>query len=246
MIRLARLSLRHPIASLLALGAIGLTLSLIGLGVSSSLSPSITVVPGTQASRAQHLVDTHFGPSVLVPILLEGPQAQLDRQGPALVRDLARRPGTRVLSAWDAGAAGAQLRPRKGAAMIVVSVAKSEKEMVKTGQVAIERLVARDTSGPVHASITGQPSIDRAMRSTSIDTTRNRMAWTLPILFLVLVLLLRAPVAAGLVTVVAGTTAYAGLGLTALLGKVQDVDSIDVILGTMTGRALGGGYNQLV
>jgi X-X-X-Leu-X-X-Gly heptad repeat protein len=244
-IRLARLSLRHPVFSLASLCAIGLALSLIGLGVSKSVSPTITVVPGTEASRAQHLADTHFGPSVLVPILLEGPAKQLDRQGPALVRDLSRRPDTRVLSAWDAGAAGAQLRPRRTAAMIVASVAKSEKDMVKTEQARIERLVARDTSAPVRASVTGQPSIDRAMRDVSINTTRNRMAITLPILFVALLLLLRAPVAAFLVTAVAGTTAYSGLGITALLGKAIDIDSIDVILGTMTGLALGAGYGLL-
>jgi RND superfamily putative drug exporter len=244
-IRLARLSVRHPVPSLAVLCAIGLALSLIGLGVSRSLSPTITVVPGTEASRAQHLADTHFGPSVLVPILLEGPAKQLDRQGPALVRDLNHRGDTRVLSAWDAGTAGAQLRPRPTAAMIVASVAKSEKDMVKTEQARIEKLVARDTYGPVKASVTGQPSIDRAMRDVSIDTTRNRMAITLPILFLVLLLLLRAPVAALLVTTVAGATAYSGLGVTALLGKVIDIDSIDVILGTMTGLALGVGYGML-
>jgi X-X-X-Leu-X-X-Gly heptad repeat protein len=222
-----------------------LVLSLIGLGVSKSTSPTITVVPGTEASRAQHLADTHFGPSVLVPILLEGPAKQLDRQGPALVRDLTRRGDTRVLSAWDAGAAGAQLRPNPRAAMIVAAIAKSEKDMVKTEQAKIEKLVARDTHGPVTASVTGQPSIDRAMRDVSIDTTRSRMAITLPILFLALLLLLRAPVGALLVTAVAGTTAYAGLGVTALLGKAIDIDSIDVILGTMTGLALGAGYGLL-
>ena len=245
MIRLARLSLRRPLVSLLVLGAIGLALSLVGLGVKSSLSPTITVVPGSEASRAQHYTDKHFGPSVLVPILLEGPAQQLDRQGPALVRDLARRPGTRVLSAWDAGVAGAQLRPNKSAAMIVASVAKTEKDMVKSEQAAIERVVARDTSGSVRASVTGQPSIDRAFRDTAIDQTRVRMAIALPVLFLVLLALLRAPVAALLITVMAGTTAYAGLGLTSLFGKVQDIDPVDVIGGTMTGLALGVGYGLL-
>lgn len=245
MIRLARLSLRRPVAALLAFGVLSLALSLIGLGVSHSLSPSITVVPGTEASRAQHLADAHFGPSVLVPILLEGPAKQLDRQGPAVVRALARRPDTRVLSAWDSGATGAQLRPRKTAAMIVASVARSEKDMVATEQPAIEKLVQRTTSGSVHASITGQPSIDRAMRTASIHTTRQRMAYTLPLLFLVLLLLLRAPIAAGLVTAVAAGTAYSGLGITALLGKITEVDAIDVVLGMMTGLALGVGYALL-
>jgi RND superfamily putative drug exporter len=244
-IRLARLSLRHPVASLLTLGAIGLVLSLVGLGVKSSLSPTITVVPGTEASRAQHYTDQHFGPSVLVPILLEGPAPQLDRQGPALVRDLARRPGTRVLSAWDAGPAGVQLRPRQNAAMIVASVAKSEKDMVKSGQAAIERVVARDISGPVHASVTSQAAVDRAMSTAAIDQTRARMAIALPILFVVLLLLFRAPVAALLVTVMAGTTAYTSLGMTALVAKVVDIDPIGVLGGMMAGLAIGVAFGVL-
>ncbi|MGZ4341564.1 MAG: MMPL family transporter [Solirubrobacteraceae bacterium] len=89
-------------------------LTLIGLGVSKTLSPTITVVAGTQSARAEKLAGAQFGPTQLIPILLEGPKAQLDRQGPKLVALLARRSHTRVLSAWDAGTASAGLRPAAG------------------------------------------------------------------------------------------------------------------------------------
>src|SRR5690348_13468485 len=103
MISLAKLSIRRPKASLVIWLAVAAVLTLIGLGVSKTLSPSITVVPGTQSARAERLAGAQFGPTQLVPILLEGPKAQLDRQGPKLVALLAKRPNTRVLSAWDAG-----------------------------------------------------------------------------------------------------------------------------------------------
>ena len=74
MIRLARLSIRRPRAALTFWAIFAVVLSLIGLGVSDSLSPSISVVPGSESSRAQTLSESEFGPSVLVPILLEGPQ----------------------------------------------------------------------------------------------------------------------------------------------------------------------------
>ena len=83
MIRLARLSIRRPRAALTFWAIFAVVLSLLGLGVSDSLSPSISVVPGSESSRAQTLSKSEFGPSVLVPILLEGPAAQLDRQGPS-------------------------------------------------------------------------------------------------------------------------------------------------------------------
>ena len=242
MYRLAHLAIRRPVAALVTALVIVAALTAIGLGVSSSLSPSITTVPGTESSHAQHLADAHFGPSVLVPILLEGPSAQLDRQGPALVRALGRRPDTRVLSAWDSGATGRQLRPRPTAATIVASVAASEKDMVKNGQAQIDALVAKTISGPVHASVTGQPSIDRAMKDQSIATTRRAVAITLPILFVVLLLLLRAPVAAAGLTALAAGTAFSALGLTALLGRVTEVDAISVLLGTLTGLVMGVGF----
>src|ERR1019366_8323203 len=107
MIGLARLSIRQPRTALAVWSLAAIVLTLIGFGVSSTLSPSITVVPGTQSSRAQQLASAQFGPSQLVPILLEGPRAALNREGPSLVRALAKRPHTRVLSAWDAGTASA-------------------------------------------------------------------------------------------------------------------------------------------
>lgn len=53
MIRLARASVARPKLALTLSAVIALALSLIGLGVSSSLSPSITVVPGSLQDHAR-------------------------------------------------------------------------------------------------------------------------------------------------------------------------------------------------
>jgi hypothetical protein len=172
-ISLAKLSIRRPKAALAVWVTAGVVLSVIGVGVSKTLSPSITVVPGTQSSRAQQLGNAQFGPTQLVPILLEGPKAQLDRQGPPLVAALAKRPYTRVLSAWDAGSAGAGLRPSSTAAMIVVSVDRSEKHAVQYDEPQIEGLVSHTVRPPVPAYITGQPSIDRAEKNAAPDNARS-------------------------------------------------------------------------
>jgi RND superfamily putative drug exporter len=246
MIRLARLSINRPKAALLAWGAVAVVLSVIGLGVAHSLSPSIVVVPGTESSRAQQLANAHFGPTQLVPILLRGPAAQLNSQGPRLVRDLVKRPHTRVLSAWDAGAASQGLRPSATAAMIVVSVDRPEKEVVNHDQAQIERLVARDTGQAVHASVTGQPSIDRALKNQALDTTLRSELIALAILFVLLMLALRAPVAAVVVTLVGAATVLSAFGLMALLGRLIDTDPIAVALASMTGLALGVGYSLLI
>src|ERR1035437_755596 len=246
MIGLARLSIRRPRTALAVWSLAAIVLTLIGFGVSSTLSPSITVVPGTQSSRAQQLANAQFGPSQLVPILLEGPRAALNREGPSLVRALAKRPHTRVLSAWDAGTASAGLRPKPTAAMIVVSIDRSEKNAVQYDEPQIESLVSRQISGPVRAFITGQPSIDRALKNASISNLRKTELIALGILFLLLLVGLRAPVAAALVTAVGAISMLSGFGEVALLGHLVSVDPIGVALGTMTGLALGVGFTLLI
>jgi len=246
MIRLARLSIARPRAALLGWCVLAIALSLIGLGVAHSLSPTIVVVPGTESSRAQQLANAHFGPTQLVPILLQGPSAKLQAQGPRLVRDLVKRPHTRALSAWDAGAASQGLRPSATAAMIVVSVDRPEKDVVNFDQPQIERLVARDIARPVRASVTGQPSIDRALKDQTLKATLRSELIAVAILFLLLLLALRAPLAAVAVTLVGAATVLSAYGLMALLARVLDTDPIAVALASMTGLALGVSYALLI
>ena len=109
-----------------------------------------------------------------MPILLEGPKAQLDRQGPQLVAALAKRSHTRVLSAWDAGTASAGLRPKPTAAMIVVSVDRSEADAVKYDQPQIDKLSRRDhRAGPFphHRPARARPGGAHASMTTCAATS---------------------------------------------------------------------------
>ena len=246
MISLAKLSIRRPKMALAMWLVVGIALAVIGLGVSKSLSPTITVVPGTESSRAQQLAGAQFGPTQLVPILLEGPKAELNREGPPLVAALAKRPYTRVLSAWDAGSASASLRPNPGAAMVVVSVDRSEKNVVKYDQPAIENLVSTQIKAPVSAYITGQPSIDRAEKNASLSNLRRNELIAVGILFVLLLLGLRTPVAAFLVTAVGAVSTLAAFGEVALLGRIFSLDPVGVAAGTMTGLALSVAFALLI
>ncbi|MGZ4179064.1 MAG: MMPL family transporter [Solirubrobacteraceae bacterium] len=246
MISLARLSIRRPKASLAVWLIVGVALSLIGFGVTKSLSPTITVVPGTQSSRAEKLAGATFGPTQLVPILLEGPKAQLNRQGPQLVAALAKRPHTRVLSAWDAGTASAGLRPKPTAAMIVVSVDRSEANAVKYDQPQIERLVSQRITTPVHSYITGQPAIDRAERNASLSNLRRDELVAVGILFVLLLIGLRTPVAALVVTAVGAVSVLAGFGEVALLSHLYKIDPVDIAGGTMIGLGLAVAFSLLI
>jgi putative drug exporter of the RND superfamily len=246
MISLARLSVRRPKASLAVWLIVAAALSLIGFGVTRSLSPTITVVPGTESARAEKLAGAQFGPTQLVPILLEGPKAQLDRQGPPLVAALAKRPQTRVLSAWDAGTASAGLRPKPTAAMIIVSVDRSEANAVKYDQPQIENLVSQKITSPVRPYITGSPAIDRAERNAALSNLRRNELIAVGILFVLLLIGLRAPVAALVVSAVGAVSVLAGFGEVALLSHIYKIDPIDIAGGTMIGLGLAVAFSLLI
>jgi RND superfamily putative drug exporter len=130
--------------------------------------------------------------------------------------------------------------------MIVVSVDRAEKDVVNNDQPQIERLVARDIARPLRASVTGQPSIDRALKDQALSATRRSELIAVGILFLLLLLALRAPLAAAIVTLVGAATVLSTYGLMALLGRLIDTDPIAVALASMTGLALGVGYSLLI
>ncbi|MFP5363029.1 MAG: MMPL family transporter [Thermoleophilia bacterium] len=241
--RLAEITIRHPKRTLALTLVFAAAMAAFAFAVGDRLSPSKTVISGTESARAQQLAEDEFGPSVLVPILLRGPAAQVDRQGRQLVRALRARSDTRVLSAWDPQQRES-LRPSPGAAMVVASVARSEEDMVRTVQAQIERTVDNTVSGPVSAAVTGQPSIDRALKNAALDAAVRGSLLALPILLLLLVVVLRRPVAALVVTTFAAIAALTGIGLVALLARLIDTDPIAVAAGALTGLGLAAVYGM--
>jgi uncharacterized membrane protein YdfJ with MMPL/SSD domain len=182
MIRLAQFSIRRPKLALAVWGTIAAILVAIGFGVTDRLSPTMTFVPGSESTRAEELAESEFGPSALVPILLTGPKAQLDRQGPIVVHELKARGDTRVLSAWDAGETGDAMRPSATEAMILASVARTDEEMLDGVQDSIDRTVAVHTWGGVQAHVSGTARLDQAIEDEAMHTTRLATAIALPIL----------------------------------------------------------------
>lgn len=82
---------RGGVTSLVAVLLACVALGVAGLGVESRLSPLSLSVPGTATDDAQVLADSHFGDSSPFVVLLRGPAAAIDRQGPRLVAALRRR-----------------------------------------------------------------------------------------------------------------------------------------------------------
>jgi RND superfamily putative drug exporter len=246
MIRLAQLSIRRPKTTLAFWTVFAAIFIAIGLGVTDRLSPTMTFVPGTESTQAEDLAQAEFGPAAKVAILLTGSEDDLNVQGPILVRKLAARSDTRVLSAWDAGETGAALRPSRNEAMIVASVARTNEEMVKNVQAEIDRTVDRNTSGTVRTHITGTATLDKAIQDEALHSTRVATLVALPILFVALLIILRAPLAALVTTVFGGVTAFVGFGVMTVVGEAFDVDAIGIALTSLMGLALGTGLALMI
>ena len=246
MLRVANRAIARPRTAIAIWLALALGLGLVGSQIEHRFSPSILVAKGTESARAEKLASSRFGDSVLEPIMLVGPARQLDIQGPRLVAKLRARRDTRVLSPWDGMPGSAVLRPHRRTATIVAAIERSERQVISTSLPQIERVVGRSVSPPVTAHITGQASIDRAMRDESLRQTRIALAVAIPSVLLVLMLVMRAPVAALLTVGFAGTVLPIGYGLTAIVASLIRVDAIAIAGASMVGLALSVGFGLLI
>jgi putative drug exporter of the RND superfamily len=239
MISLAKFSIRRPKTALAGWVVVAVVLSVIGISVDHYVSPSVNASK-TQSYSAQQLTDAKFGPTQDLPILLEGPKAQLNQQGPKLVAALVKRGNTRVLSAWDAGTAGASLRPTPTAAMIIASVPRTEEQVIKDDLPQIKQIIAQQIRPPVKSYLSGQAVLDQAVKDQSVQILQDASLVAIGVLFLLLLIGLRAPVGAGLVTVVAGTVTMSSFGLIYLLGRAgMAIDATVLASGAMAGLARG-------
>ncbi|HEY8502451.1 MAG TPA: MMPL family transporter [Solirubrobacterales bacterium] len=237
--------MRRPRRTLAALAAPIVLLALLGLGLDGRLSPSSLNIPGTEASRANALLEAHFGPSAPFPILLQGPPAALDRQGPQLVRALRAQPGVTTLSPWDRGDV-ARLRPSPHSALVVADFHTETDHAVKHTVPELNRLLEENVHAPVRATQTGYATISRAIQQESIASAERAELIALPILLLVLLLVFRSPVAALVPLGFGAVTVLASRGLLWIVTHWAAVDALALTVCTMMGLALGVDYALLM
>ncbi|HKJ35384.1 MAG TPA: MMPL family transporter, partial [Solirubrobacterales bacterium] len=238
--------MRRPLGTLAAWLVAIVLLAALGLGVESRLTQSVFILPGTETDRAYDLAADEFGESVIIPVLLEGPERAIDEQGPALVAALSSNPDVRVLSPWDRGSGVERLRPSSEAALILATYDIPFEEAFDTLAPEVRSAVDETIGEPVEARITGMPIIGNDIKQETYDSADRAELIALPILLVVLLLVFRAPIAALIPALTGLSTLFASAGVIWLAAGALDVDPIAVALASMMGLALGVDYSLLI
>jgi RND superfamily putative drug exporter len=220
-------------------------LAILGRGVEDQLRPTSLSVPGTDSARASALVHRYFGDSAPFAILLQGPPAELDRQGPALIRTLRTDPAVSTVSPWDKGSVG-NLRPGPRKALILVDFHVSAEDAVKDTVPYLDRTLEEQIKPPVTAAESGYASLSRAIIDESVHSTDRAELIAIPFLLLVLLLVFRSPVAAAIPLAFGAVAVITSRGVLAIAAHWIAIDGFALTVCSMMGLALGVDYALLM
>ncbi len=240
------LSLRRPRTVLGIALVLIVVLGFLGRDVESKLNPTSLDVPGTDAHRANEMLDEYFGDSAPFAVLLQGPADSIEEQGPKLVHALrASDPKVTTVSPWDKGKVG-NLRPSPEKALVLVDFHVGINDAVRYTVDELNEILARVVTPPVHSTQTGFATLSRAIQDESISATHRSELIALPILLLVLLIVFRSPVAAIIPLTFGGITVITSRGVLALLSSAISIDGFALTVSTMMGLALGVDYALLM
>jgi RND superfamily putative drug exporter len=216
-----------------------------GLGVEDRLEPTSLIVPGTDSAHGQALAEQHFGASSPFAVLLRGPAAAIERQGPGLVRALRRDPAVTVVSPWDRGAVG-YLRPAARRAIVLLDYHLPLDVAMNETVPALERTLRARIRPPLEAIQSGYASVSRSLQSESLKATERAELIAAPLLLIVLLLVFRSLMAAAIPLAFGALTVLAGRGVLVLLDSVMTIEALSVVVCTMMGLALGVDYSLFI
>ncbi len=239
------LLLRHPKVVLAVAAVILAALGIVGTGVEGRLDPTTLTIPGTESARGNEMLREHFGNSAPFAIYLRGPAVALDRQGPQLIRALREDPKVTTLSPWDRGAVG-RLRPVPTKALILVDFHVDSRTAVNVTVPHLEEVLENEIHAPVKATQSGFASLSKALQDESISASERGEIIALPFLLIILLLVFRSPIAAGIPLVFGAITVVASRGILFYFTKWFDIDAFALTVTTMMGLALGVDYSLLM
>lgn len=222
------------IAAIAVLGGLGAT-------VEQRLHRTDLTVPGTPAADAQELARKHFGDAQSLVVMLEGPPAELERQGRRLARRVERRPKLDVVGPWVPGV-GRALRPRADRVVILVRASVPYQEASEEVSPFLREEVRRAIAKPVRGYVTGYPDVGAGVHEASVEALKRAEIIAAPLLLIVLLLVFRSPVAAALPLGLGVATIVGGRGVLDLINRATDLDVVALNMASMMGLALGVDY----
>jgi putative drug exporter of the RND superfamily len=243
--RLARLAVRRPwvpIACWLVFIAVFISL---GRGVEDKMLPTTLVLKNTESGEWWDKSAPHFGENLA--ILIQGPKEALDRQGPRLSADLAVRENTRAMSAWSArGETAQKLRPSPDKAFIVVDVKLGPGDTVSSIIEPLEEFIDERIDPPVTSHLSGLDVVGKEQNEQLIESMHHAEMLAFPILIVVLLMVLRTPLAAAVPLFMGVTTVLSSFGVISVINEFRDLDAITLSMASMIGLALGVDYSLLI
>jgi putative drug exporter of the RND superfamily len=243
--QLARFAVRRP-GPVLLLWAVAFVIALfLASSARNNLHETNLQIPGTESARAAKLTRQEFGGTISMAILLKGPPALVEERGPQIVQELERIDGVQVLSPWAIGGARVLKEP-PGQALLTLQVKKPFEQISDETTPAVQKVLSRDVRPPMTSEVTGLAPLVRALNESSLDSLDKGERIALPILFVMLLLIFRSPLAA-LVPAISGLlVTRIGTAMMGFINHGVEVDALALNMVTMIGLALGVDYSLLI
>ena len=222
-----------------------IALAAIGTDTDQRLDPTTLDVPGTESSRGNEILREHFGETAPFVILLRGPGAAIDRQGPELIAALREDPRVTTLSPWDTGSTQ-RLRPTPRKALIIADFHVDTRTAVNESVPHLDDLLEREIRAPVDATQTGYASLSRAIQEDNLDASKRGEMIALPFLLVILLLVFRSPIAAAIPLAFGAITVVASRGILYFFTGWFEIDAFALTVCSMMGLALGVDYALLM
>ncbi len=237
--------LRHPRAVLAIAAVLLAALGIIGTGTTDRLDPTTIDVEGTESFRSNQLLREHFGETAPFVILLRGPAAAIDRQGPELIDALREDPRVKTLSPWDSGSVQ-RLRPNPEKALILADFHVDTRTAVNDTVPHLNHVIEEEIHAPVDATQTGYASLSRALQEENLEASHRGERIALPFLLIILLLVFRSPIAAAIPLCFGAITVVASRGILYFFTSWFEIDAFAVTVCSMMGLALGVDYALLM
>ena len=245
---------RRAVATLAVTLVLATALGLIGLGVEDHLRPTSLAISGTSSARGEDLARARFGESSPLAVLLRGPAGALERQGRRLATVLRRDSTLTVISPWDRAPAARRLpAPPPGTApasrsraLLLLDYHVPLPEAMRDTVPRLEDTLDAQVRPPVAATQSGFATISRALQHESLAAAERAELLAAPLLILVLLLVFRSALAAGIPLLFGALTVFAGRGVLVFLTSLMPIDALSLVVCTMMGLALGVDYSLLI